>query len=105
MASHEPNLPEWVQANQGGWFASDLAMAQGYAQGGRLVAVDVPEHLAEQWKLTEQGRPKAGRRAEYLLPKSVARLAVEIAPGLPAGHDRPGPERPAHDITDESPLD
>ena len=56
-------------------------MAQGYAQDGMLVAVDVPEHLAKRWKLTEQGRTKAGRPAEYLLPKSVARLAVEIAPG------------------------
>jgi hypothetical protein len=56
-------------------------MAQGYAQDGMLVAVDVPEHLAEQWKLTEQGCTKAGRRLEYLLPKSVARLTVEIAPG------------------------
>jgi hypothetical protein len=94
-----------VQANQGGWFTSDLAMAQGYAQGGGLVTVDVPERLAERWKLTEQGRPKAGRRVENLLPKSVARLAVEVAPGLPAAHDWPEPELPAHDITDESPLD
>ncbi len=67
-ATRVTNVPDGMQANQGGWFTSDLAMAQGYAQGGRLVAVDVPEHIAEQGKVTEQGRPSAGPRVEYLLP-------------------------------------
>ncbi len=105
QATTVTNIPEWMQANQGGWFTSDLAMAQGYTQGGRLVAVDVPEHIAEQWRVTEQGRPSAGPRVEYLLPENVARLAVEITPGLPADHQRSGPDLPAHDLGDDLPLD
>ena len=70
-ATRVTNIPEWMQANQGGWFTSDLAMAQGYAQGGRLVAVDVPEHIAEQWKAPSKDAQVQGRGWSTSCPRTL----------------------------------